>query len=138
VVEQRLLQVCGPVKTELVQIVRGFVAEKKDRPALPDACVGVVLRMTATVDGEPVSVEEVGDCEDPQFWRTDGARLKDAFSDAYKRCAMRLGVGLHIWAQDEFYLADKLAEIAAGGVPSPGKGAASPAPPAPPAVAGAS
>jgi hypothetical protein len=111
VVEQRLLDVCGPVKTELVEIVRGYVAAKNDKQEpLQNACVAVVLRMTVTLDGQEASVEEVGDCEDPQFWKTDGARLKDAFSDAYKRCALRLGVGLHLWAQDDFYLFEKLAD----------------------------
>jgi hypothetical protein len=104
VVEQRILDVLGPVSTEVVQIIRGFVAAKKDnQPNLTDACVAVVLRMSAEVDGRPVSVEEVGDCENPTFWTTDGQRLKDAMSDA-----MRLGVGLHLWAQDDFYLGEKL------------------------------
>jgi hypothetical protein len=34
--------------------------------------------------------------------------MKDAMSDAYKRCAMRLGVGLHLWAQEHYYLGEKL------------------------------
>jgi hypothetical protein len=109
VVEQRLLDVLGTVNTELVHTVHGDVASKKEgQPGLTGACVAVILRMTVNIDGREVVVEEVGDCEDPLFWKTDGARLKDAFSDAYKRCAMRLGVGLHLWARDEFYLFDKL------------------------------
>ena len=120
VVEQRLLDVLGPVTTELVEMVRGNVKGKapnpngkSDRartgtPDLTNAVVGCVLRMTATVDGRTVTVEEVGDCEEPNNWPHDGARAKDAFSDAYKRCAMRLGVGLHLWAQDAFYLSEKM------------------------------
>ena len=110
IVEQRLLYVLGvPPTTKVVQVIRGDVAAKKsEQQDLRDACVGVILRMTAVIDGALVEVEEVGDCEDPHFWKTDGARLKDAFSDAYKRCAMRLGVALHIWAQDEFYVGEKL------------------------------
>ena len=120
VVEQRLLDVLGTVDTELVQIVRGHVPGRAPNPSgksarakagtpdLDGAVVGVVLRMRATVDGRPVVVEEVGDCEEPHNWPHDGARAKDAFSDAYKRCAMRLGVGLHLWAQDAFYLGAKL------------------------------
>jgi hypothetical protein len=39
-------------------------------------------------------------------------------SDAIKRCAARLGIGLHLWAQDEAYLHSKLAnEAAAASVP---------------------
>lgn len=123
VVEQRLLDVLGTApKTELVELLRGHVPGKAPNPQgtsarakagtpeLNGAVVGVVLRMTAVVDGQTVVVEEVGDCEEPHNWPHDGARAKDAFSDAYKRCAMRLGVGLHLWAQEHFYLADKLAK----------------------------
>ena len=39
--------------------------------------------------------------QNPTNWRTDGARLKDAVSDAIKRCAMAIGVGLHLWSQFE-------------------------------------
>jgi len=113
IVEQRLIFVLGrPPTTELVEVVRGTVLEKppdpkgksarakKGSPQLDDAVVGVILRMTVVIDGERVEVTEVGDCEDPHNWTTDGARLKDAFSDAYKRCAMRLGVGLHLWTKE--------------------------------------
>lgn len=120
VVEQRILDVLGPVDFGLVQIVRGDVPGrpgdpngKSDRakagtPDLPGAVVGVVARMSATIDGRAVTVEEAGDCEAPHNWPHDGARMKDAMSDAYKRCAMRLGVGLHLWAQEHYYLGDKL------------------------------
>lgn len=123
VVEQRILDVLGPVTTELVELVRGHVdakppnpngksaKSKAGSPALEGAVVGMVLRMTATIDGRTVVVEEVGDCEDPHNWPHDGARAKDAFSDAYKRCAMRIGVGLHLWAQDDFYLFTKAAKV---------------------------
>lgn len=119
-VQQRLMDVLGLVDLEVVEIIRGDVAAtppnpkgtsdraKKGAPALPGVVVGVVLRMTASIDGERVSVTEAGDCESPHNWPHDGARLKDATSDAYKRCAMRLGVGLHLWSQDDFYIARKL------------------------------
>jgi hypothetical protein len=119
VVEQRLLDVLGCVETSVVQIIRGDVPgkapdpdgksqrAKTGTPDLKEAVVGVVLRMTAAIDGESVVVEEVGDCESPMNWPHDGARMKDAMSDAYKRCAMRLGCGLHLWAGDDFYLAEK-------------------------------
>ena len=98
VVEQRLLDVLGPVTTELVTVLRGRVPGRPPDPAgksarakagtadLEDAVVGVVLRMRATVDGRDTVVEEVGDCESPHNWPHDGARARDAFSDAYKRC----------------------------------------------------
>jgi hypothetical protein len=31
-----------------------------------------------------------------------------ATSDAYKRCAMRLGLGLHLWSKDGYYLSEGL------------------------------
>lgn len=120
VVEQRLLDVLGSVDTRVVQVIRGHVQGKAPNPsgaserakagspALEEAVVGVILEMVAVVDGRTVTVHEAGDCEDPHNWPHDGARMKDAMSDAYKRCAMRLGVGLHLWAQEHFYLGDKL------------------------------
>ena len=119
-VNEKLLAVVGPFSFELVEVVRGHVAgitpnpqanskrAKEGRPALDNAVVGAVMRLTCRVDDQVVSVEEVGDCEDPHNWPHDGARLKDAMSDALKRCAMRLGVGLHMWSQfqgkSEFFL----------------------------------
>lgn len=127
VVNEKLLAVVGPFDFELVQIVRGDVPEiapnpqgKSDRakrgaPALHEAIVGAVCRMRADIDGHVVGVEEVGDCESPHNWPHDGARLKDAMSDALKRCAMRLGCGLHLWSQDEFTLAKQLADRESAG-----------------------
>lgn len=111
IVEQRLIYVLGrPPTTEVVEIIRGTVlggaddatarGNRKNGPTLDDCVVGVVLRMRCTIDGEVVEVVEAGDCEDPHNWPNDGARLKDAMSDAYKRCAMRLGVGLHLWTKE--------------------------------------
>lgn len=122
VVTQRLLDVCGPYSFELVRELRGDVPAippnpngksnraKNGAPALSQAVVGVVARLRVTVDGEGVVVEDAGDCEDPHNWPHDGARMKDAMSDALKRCAKHVGVGLHLWtkAPGEFYLADKL------------------------------
>lgn len=119
-VQQRLMDVLGLVDFTLVEVVRGHVdakppnpngksqKAKNGSPALTGAVVGVVCRMSAVVDGQSVTVEEAGDCEEPHTWPHDGARMKDAMSDAYKRCAMRLGVGLHLWSQDDFYIARKL------------------------------
>jgi hypothetical protein len=121
VVTQRLLHVLGPFSTEVDQIIRGDVdallpkpdgntaKAKAGSPALTNVVVGVLLKLEVTIDGRLVTVTEVGDCEQPHNWPTDGARMKDAMSDAIKRCAMRLGCGLHLWAQDLFYLHAALA-----------------------------
>lgn len=108
VVEQRIIDALGrPPCTRLVQIIRGTAPGKSGKPDMEGVVVGMVLRMEATVDGEPWFAEETGDCELPSNWPHDGARMKDAQSDAYKRCAMRLGVALHVWAQEDFYIGAK-------------------------------
>ena len=68
---------------------------------------GCILRVTYEIDGERVVIEEAGDVERPSA--NNGANAKNAVSDAVKRCAMRVGVGLHLWSQDNYVL-DKLAQ----------------------------
>lgn len=97
-ITQRLLQVLGPFSTHVHQVVRDP----------NDNLVGVLLTLETTVDGVPVSVTEVGDVENSDE-KTDGAALKDAMSDAIKRCAMRLGCGLHLWCGESYFLDQKLA-----------------------------
>ena len=60
--------------------------------------------------GRVTSIQEVGECENPNNWKTDGARLKACASDGIKRCAMRLGLGLHLWHKHDgnYVLADIL------------------------------
>lgn len=98
-VVQKLLAVVGPYSFEVTETFR-------NKDGQIDA---VIARLALTVDGERISISEVGECEQPGNWNTDGARLKDAASDAFKRCAMRVGVGLHLWAQDRFVLDTMLA-----------------------------
>lgn len=69
---------------------------------------GCLVTLTVEVDGRRVSVTEIGDVEQPGNWKTQGARMKDAISDGVKRCAMRLGLGLHLWAQEDYFLYDQL------------------------------
>lgn len=138
VITQRLLHIIGPFSTHVVEVLRGEVAGKpgdpngkSDRakagtPDLHGAVVGVLLALTVTIDGREVTVTEVGDCESPHNWPHDGARMKDAMSDAIKRCAMRLGVAIHLWAQGEFFidraLDKKLENLESDGAnPSPGE-----------------
>lgn len=116
VVTQRLLSIVGPFDFELVEIIRGDVAAvppapngksrraRSGTPTLHNVVVGGVWRLTCEVDGRRVRIEEIGDVGDVHNWPHDGARLKDAASDALKRCAMRLGLGLHLWAQEHYFL----------------------------------
>lgn len=92
VVSQRLLEVVGPYDFAVDRIVTS-----------PDGVVvGCTATLRAQVDGSIVSITEVGDVERPGD--NNGSNLKNAASDALKRCAMRLGVGLHLWSQENYYL----------------------------------
>lgn len=92
---------------EITEVLRSEVAAKKttkgDWPGghFVTGCVG---KLTAVVDGFPVVIEEAGGVELAGMKDGDGERLKHASSDALKRCAMRLGLGLHIWAQQSYFL----------------------------------
>lgn len=132
VITQRLIQVLGyPPSFERVEVIYGDVPElipdpqgsskraKEGRPALKNVVVGVIARLTLELHGREVAIEEAGDCEDPHNWTTCGQRLKDAMSDAYKRCAMRLGCGLHLWSGDEYFLYQELTRLAGSGQPEP-------------------
>jgi hypothetical protein len=98
VISQRLLEVLGPHDFAIERIVTN-----------PDGVVvGCTATLTVTIDGKQVSITEAGDVERPDP-SANGSNLKTASSDAIKRCAMRLGVGLHLWSQDNYYL-DKALE----------------------------
>ena len=104
VIRQRLLSVLGAYSTDIVEIIYDG-----------EIITGVILQLSCVVDGQEVSVVEAGDVEKPDNWKTNGARMKDAMSDAIKRCAMSLGVGLHLWSQingqDEYFLDKQIEKI---------------------------
>lgn len=105
IVTQRLIQIFG--KPPKIEILR----EMYDG----DKLTGVFMRLT--VPGfDPV--EEAGEADNPQS-KTNGARAKDACSDAIKRCAMRLGLGLHLWAQKDYFLHDVLVRDSSSGEARP-------------------
>ena len=105
VVVEKLLAVVGPFDFKIIREIRD---------ADSGHICGVVGELSAEVDGRRVTVQDAGDCERPENWPHDGARLKDACSDALKRCAMRgLGVGLHLWSGDQYRLDRALAVKAA-------------------------
>lgn len=124
IIKQRLLLVLGNYNLEVKEIIRGDVdavapnpngtskKAKAGSPARANVIVGAVCKLSAEIDGRYVSVEDVGDCENPQNWPHDGARLKDAISDCLKRCAANLGLGLHLWCKTpaEYFLYQKLSK----------------------------
>lgn len=115
-ITERLLSIVGPFSYEIVEVIHGHAkavigkngtAEHPTYPARDQAIVGCLGRLTVTIDGRTVSVIEVGDVEEAAM-NNDGRNLKDASSDAIKRCAMRLGLGLHLWSQSDYFLEAQL------------------------------
>ena len=107
-VTQRLLSIVGLHDFKVVEVIRGPVEElvtlKHTYPARPDAIVACIGELTITdSDGRRFTVSEVG-TEDTPVMHHDGDNLKNCASDAYKRCAMRFGVGLHLWSDDSYFL----------------------------------
>lgn len=121
-VNERALSVVGPFSFEIVEVVRGWtdsvtVNKGKDTertyPAR-DAVIGCLATVVAEIDGRIVTVTEAGDVEGAAA-QSDGANLKEASSDAFKRCWMRLGLGLHLWSQSDYFLPKQLDKVASGG-----------------------
>ena len=92
VIVQRLLEVVGPYTFTVDKLITN-----------PDGQVsGCFATLECMVDGEFVTITEIGDVEHPGA--NNGSSAKSASSDALKRCAMRLGVGLHLWSGENYYL----------------------------------
>ena len=110
VIRQRLLSVLGPFEQRVIQVFKEEMTDKQGKTKT--VTTGVVLEMTFNIAGRDVSVQEIGDVEQPFNWKTEGARMKDAVSDAVKRCAMAIGCGLHLWARhdgkSEYFLDQQL------------------------------
>ena len=112
VVEQVIIASVGAFDWEVVKTIRGYVPEWTSRDGnksfgpFQDAIVGVIVRMTLTIDGRRVVIEEVGSTDAGAYEFNDAERLKKAMSDGLKRCAMRVGVGLHLWCKtnEQFFL----------------------------------
>lgn len=98
VVTQALLAIVGPFDLSVGEVFHGEDGKIE----------GCLITLSVVIDGTPVVVTEVGDCEQPTNWKTQGARMKDAISDGVKRCAARLGLGLHLWAGADYFLYDQL------------------------------
>ena len=98
------------ITERLLSIVGTFDMRVAETFIVDDKLEGIVLEMTFMIDGQRVTIQEAGDCERPDNWQTQGARLKDAVSDGVKRCSMRAGLGLHLWSQDDYFLDKQLAK----------------------------
>ena len=85
----------------------------KSWPARTNVIVGVVVEFTYRIDDRQVVIEEVGTPEGAYMQAHDGERLKKAVSDATKRAAARVGVGLHLWSRGPWFLPRMLGERSA-------------------------
>lgn len=107
-VTERALSVVGAYSVGPVELIRGYAPEETTKnamfPAQENVVVGALVTVRCVVDGREVSVTEAGDVENPLQKGSDGARAKDAISDGVKRCWMRLGLGLHLWSQKDYFL----------------------------------
>jgi len=98
VVVQRLLECVGPFTFRVDELIRD---------ADGTVC-GCLASLEVVIDGTPVVIREVGDVEHPQNGNA-GGNAKAAASDAMKKCDARLGLGLHLWT-GELYFLDKSLE----------------------------
>ena len=94
VINQLALAMVGPHSFEVVDIIR---------EAESGAVSGVLARLTVTIDNQTHTIVEAGDVDFPDR-ENAGKAVKLAASDAYKRCWMRLGLGLELWAQENWSL----------------------------------
>ena len=94
VINQLALAMVGPHSFEVVDVLR---------EADSGAVSGVLARLTVTIDGVTHTIVEAGDVDFPDREKA-GKAVKLAASDAYKRCWMRFGLGLELWAQENWSL----------------------------------
>ncbi len=97
VVTERALATLGPFSTEVKEVI--YRDGKVD---------GVLLTLICEIDGRTVRITEAGEGDNPTA-KTNGALLKDAISDAVKRCFMRTGLGLSLWS-GKLYSLDRVLE----------------------------
>ena len=114
-VNERALSVVGPFSFDVVEVVRGWTdevvlnrgkANERKYPAR-EAVIGCLAKLSVEIDGVFITITEAGDVEGAAA-QSDGANLKEASSDAFKRCWMRTGLGLHLWSQEDYFLPKQL------------------------------
>ncbi len=92
IIKQRLIEVCGGYNFKVVREI-----------ADADGTVtGCYAELTVEIDGTKRTVGDYGDVEHNQG--SNGSNSKHCASDAFKRCASHLGLGLHVWADKQYFL----------------------------------
>ena len=95
----------GVVRQRLLDTV-GFYDWRIEREIYDEGkLTGCIGTLTIYVDGRPFTVQGAGDVEFDQG--SNASNLKHAESDAIKRAAMNLGLGLHLWCGDNYFIYDK-------------------------------
>ena len=93
---ERLLQVCGPYDWDFDVIYSENVP------------VSIKGKLTVTIDGKTVTVTGAGTGQNKN--EDIGEQIKKMESDAFKRAAMKLGLALHLWSQDDYFLDTQLSK----------------------------
>ena len=93
-IQQLLLAKLGPTSQRVVKIIYNTEG---------NMIQGVILEMVFHIDLEPVVIQEIGESE--RDTGNNALNLKNSVSDAIKRCAMRVGLGLELWTDN--YALDK-------------------------------
>jgi len=108
----------GVIRQRLLDVV-GFYDWSIDREIYQEdgTLTGCIGTLTVRVGGKDIKVQGSGDVEHNQG--TNGANLKHAESDAFKRAAMNLGLGLHLWCGDEYFLYNKNQDVTTQEVTEP-------------------
>ena len=102
IIKQRLIEVCGGYNFRVVR-------EIYDDGGTLTGCLG---ELSVVIDGEERVVQDYGDVEHNQ--NNNGANAKHCASDAFKRCASHLGLGLHVWINNQYFLDGKLSKAIDG------------------------
>ena len=102
IIKQRLIEVCGGYSFKVVR-------EIYDDGGTLTGCLG---ELSVVIDGEERVVQDYGDVEHNQ--NNNGANAKHCASDAFKRCASHLGLGLHVWINNQYFLDGKLSKAIDG------------------------
>jgi hypothetical protein len=89
-VSERLLQVVGPYDWDF------DIIKSEDVP------VAVKGQLTVTLDGKEVTVSGAGTPQNTG--ESVGEQIKKMESDAFKRAASKVGVALHLWSQENYFL----------------------------------
>jgi len=90
------------LRQRLLQVVGNYDWKSGPEIIADGNFVGIYGQLDCIIDGQSYSVRCIGSASATE---DDGDKLKAAESDAFRRCAMQLGLGLHLWTNSgEWFL----------------------------------